>query len=927
MNKFTRFAIALCLIALGCTTGYAATQKSKKSMTTDVVKKEKTLYKTNFQEWEKLSASTTATEVVKQMTTGANLTFTLFNTAVDPAGTNSKFTNECCTAGYLQTNKDATNVPYILTSPIKSVTTLSLVQAATGGTRGITLAVKGDGDADWVMLHNKTVGDSKGEVLTFDINRANCQIKIGTLAPSQNAYVLSMEIKGMVEEAARTFTDFAIDFTSNPYTVTKPATGALPEGVTVNGSWHDSQHGYNTTTLTVPVDGPVKIKFGNCQYSGTPAIIKNGDTELARVACTKGCDGETAWTYNVEAAATLTITTPQYCPSISVEACDFIPEVTVSYFNTDGSLIGEEVVGGGSELKFKYSAEDLNLGLGVAFRGWFDSKLSTGSKVKEGIALTEDTRLYAHATPLEIASSTARYEYDLTKTYFYVEDHECIDIDGTWHDGQHGWTANSIKLWVAEKAYITVGTCVYSNESTATVTDPNGKEVASFPVKADADGAEQTFRYDGPSGWITITFPKSSYTHKVSIWNVVDFLEFNETTGYYEVPANDASSFLLALKSANGTGNTKIYLPKGTYNLGQTCLTAISGKNISIIGESMENTIIVNAPLPENEGIGTTATLYNTSDGLYLQDLTIWNNMTFNGGTGRAVCLQDKGKNTICKNVKLLSYQDTYYSNAASRFYWEDSEIHGVVDYICGDGDVVYNRVKFVNEEIKNTTIAAPYTSASCKWGYVMLDCEIETLCKEFNFGRSWGGDSKLQYIRTKILNPEKLVSTRFTTSGMNIAAYKFKEYQSTDANGNIITPASNVLKFTHSTGDKEYETVLTADEAATYTLENIYGTWAPNTICAQAEVTEGEISAPQADATYLVDGKIYVGTIPAGAKSVRKANARGGFGPAFGDPSAISSVIVTELTDAPIYNIAGQRVAQNAKGILIQNGIKHIVR
>ena len=78
-----------------------------------------------------------------------------------------------------------------------------------------------------------------------------------------------------------------------------------------------------------------------------------------------------------------------------------------------------------------------------------------------------------------------------------------------------------------------------------------------------------------------------------------------------------------------------------------------------------------------------------------------------------------KGENTICKNVRMLSYQDTYYSNKASKFYWEDCEIHGTVDYLCGDGDVIYNRVKLVNENRNTTTtpngettVAAPNTTS-----------------------------------------------------------------------------------------------------------------------------------------------------------------------------------------------------------------------
>ena len=45
-------------------------------------------------------------------------------------------------------------------------------------------------------------------------------------------------------------------------------------------------------------------------------------------------------------------------------------------------------------------------------------------------------------------------------------------------------------------------------------------------------------------------------------------------------------------------------------------------------------------------------------------------------------------------------------------------------------------------------------------------------------------------------------------------------------------------MKFTHSTGDKEYETILTAEEAARFTVANIFGTWTPDAICAQQTTT-----------------------------------------------------------------------------------------
>ncbi|MDE5839737.1 MAG: hypothetical protein K2H49_02340, partial [Muribaculaceae bacterium] len=481
----------------------------------------------------------------------------------------------------------------------------------------------------------------------------------------------------------RHFTDFQIDFTTDPYTVVKPEDGNLPAGVTVEGTFHDNNHGYNSSTVTVPVDGAVKITFGNCTFNGTGATIKNGDKILATLPCNGSCDSTTTWTYNSDDDAVLTIITPSYCPSLSVAACDFIPDVTVSYYNTDGKLIGTDLLPGGDPLSYKYSIEDVTVPEGEAFRGWFASKKATAEKVMEGTPIEVDTELFARSTKIEKPTSTSRFVYDLTKTYFYVEDHEAIEIDGKYYNN-HGWlvgNGGTIKVNVAGKSYVTVGCCQYSAESTATVTNEAGEKIDEFQVKGASDGEEYTFQYEGEPGWLTITFPNGAYVHNVTIANVVEFVEYNDATDYYEIPAGDVTSFLLALKAASSKTGAKIFLPNGTYDLGTTTLTPVNGKNISIIGESTKGTVILNYPPLEAEGIGVTATLLNRSENLYLQDLTLRNAMPFDGkaAAGRAVALQDKGKNTICKNVNLESYQDTYYSNNNSAyFYFEDGEIHGV---------------------------------------------------------------------------------------------------------------------------------------------------------------------------------------------------------------------------------------------------------
>ncbi len=876
----------------------------------------KSLYKTNFKDWEAIGSSESETSVKKTTTDGQELTFYLKETQANPTGTNGKFTSECISEGYLMAAKTAT--PYIKTSTLASVTTVKFVHAATGSSRGWGLKAKGDGDADWVVISDAIANPSSGQEVEVEVNRTNVQLWFYNLNASQNAYMTSLEIKGKVEVEPRNFENFTVDFRSeNNYTVVAPTTG-LPKGVTVDaGTFHDAQHGYSGVKMTVPVDGPVKFTIGGCQYSNQATVSIDGGTPIVIETQGAGCDnrfGEynksVVYTYNEEKAATLTFDLGNYCPFIIAEACDFIPSVTVTYYNTDGKVISEETVAGNSELQFKYSVADLTIPEGQAFRGWFDGKASTAKKVKEGVALTEDIKLYAKASEIEKAAVGTHYDYDMTKAYWYVEDHEVISIENGKYYNNHGWNMGAngtIKLQVAGKCYVNVKNCQYSNEQTVSVTDSEGKEVTTFALPASADGAATAFQYDGPATTLTFTFPVgSAYIHGIEVYNVENFLAYDEATGYYQIPSGDASSLMLAIKSAKD--GDKIFLPNGTYDFGETVLTQISANNLSIIGESMDKTIIRNAPDKSIEGIGTTATLLNTSKNLYMQDLTIQNALDYYacGGTGRAVCLQDKGENTICKNVKMLSYQDTYYSNKASKFYWEDCEIHGTVDYLCGDGDVIYNRCKFVNESRENgkqsgsDVLCAPYTtSKDCPWGYVFLDCSVASQCTDFTFARAWGGEPRAQFIRTKILD-NSLAASRFTVAGMNVAADKFKEYATTNPAGNVSTPESNVIEFTHSSGNKKYETVLTDEEAAQYTVANIFGEWAPDKITAQeTDKDNGTI--------FLVNGKIT--TVRPTEGKYRIANARGGFGP------------VIDLTE--IYQIDGKDVtAQYIKNADFSDGL-----
>ena len=873
-----------------------------------------------------MKSSTTATSIKKTTTDGQELTFSLSETEVNPTGTQAKFTNECITEGYLMAAKTAT--PYIKTSTLANVTSVKFVHAATGSNRGWGLKVKGDGDADWVTLSNEVTAE-QGKEVEVNVKRTNVQLWFYNLNPDQNAYMTSLEIKGMVEVKPRTFSSFVVDFrheSKQPVIVSQNNT--LPEGVSIDaGSFHDAQHGFSNVKMTVPVDGPVRFSIGSCKYNKKGATVSIDGGEPIAIAISENCDNgfgdfnySDVYTYNEEKPATLTFDLGDYCPFFKAETCDYTPTVTVAYYNTDGKLIGEETVESGSKLDFKYSSADITIPSGHAFRGWFNGKAATAEKVQQGTVVNEDIKLYAKVTAIERAMVGTHFEYDLTKKNWYVDDHELIDIENGEYfskDGKHGWIIGAngtIQLQVAGKCYVNIKNCQYSAQQTVTVKSAGVKEIAKFDLPVATDGETTTIKYDGSETTLTFTFPVgSAYIHGIEVYNVENFLAYDENTHYYEIAPNDAAGLLLALKAVKD--GDKIFLPNGTYDLGETVLTTISANNVSIIGESMDNTIIRNAPDKTTEGIGTTAIFVNNSKNLYLQDLTLRNDLDYYavGGTARAVCLQDKGENTICKNVKMFSHQDTYYSNKASKFYWEDSELHGCVDYVCGDGDVVFNRSKFVNEsrakdkKSGSVVICAPNTSESCTWGYVFLDCNISSLCNDFTFARSWGGKSKAQFIRTQILD-NSLASSRFTIEGMNVAADKFKEYATTNSEGTITTPKSNVIKFTHSSGNNEFETVLSDDEAAQYTVANIFGEWAPDKIAAQ--VTDKDKGS-----VFLVDGKITTDRPTEG--KFRIANTRGGFGPEV-DASTATAI---ETVTFPTTMNAPKKFFKDEKIVILKNG------
>ena len=317
------------------------------------------------------------------------------------------------------------------------------------------------------------------------------------------------------------------------------------------------------------------------------------------------------------------------------------------------------------------------------------------------------------------------------------------------------------------------------------------------------------------------------------------------------VQKGDVSSLLEAIDEANRVNSEPdaerlyILIPDGLYDLGERVLTRLSGHNVAVVGQSMEGTIIRNEPDVKTESISKTAVIQNRGTGNYLQDLTLKNDLDYYRAEpdGRAVALQDKGQRTICHRVRMLSHQDTYYSDSETcQHYMRDCEIHGTIDFICGAGDVWFERCRIVTE--KRTTdggginiITATRTDKT-PWGYVFNRCTIENKVSMFNYGRSWHTNPRCVWLHTTLLTPQKLEETRFDDEGMKTSGNYFKEFHTMDATGRDITPKSNVVTFTLRDHTQPFvaETIMTRQESRQYKVGTVFADWSPEKLLKSLE-------------------------------------------------------------------------------------------
>lgn len=300
--------------------------------------------------------------------------------------------------------------------------------------------------------------------------------------------------------------------------------------------------------------------------------------------------------------------------------------------------------------------------------------------------------------------------------------------------------------------------------------------------------------------------------------------------------------------------------PKTDMNGQNNGMTEIVKSNISLIGQSKEGVRIWNHPIVE--GITYTATINlpklenKTIEDFYVQDLTLENKFDYWGsvsgqdasGAGRAVAFWDKGNRTVMKNVSLLSWQDTYYSDNSNdnyRGYFEGCDLAGVVDWICGNGDIWFERCNLIHRDRTGNNIAASSTEVGQEWGYVFNNCNIKVENEDplkfkdqnWTLARPWNNSPACTFINTKMYTQPRKYGWTKMIAGLKL---RFHEFKSMDGYGNPIPLETRSLAAcTPAPGSDDC--ILT--DTTGYNIRNVMsGTDAfdPQILCRQIDAKSG---------------------------------------------------------------------------------------
>lgn len=280
------------------------------------------------------------------------------------------------------------------------------------------------------------------------------------------------------------------------------------------------------------------------------------------------------------------------------------------------------------------------------------------------------------------------------------------------------------------------------------------------------------------------------------------------------IPSSNPTPYIIHIKE--GTYKEKVLIKKGL-------------DNVILVGDGRDKTILtwddcqgtyngVDGSVPEAQR--RSYTLRVESQRVQIHDMTIENTHQNTTGSGdQAMAVEVKYGSVSFFDCNITGYQDTFLGrDDSARVYAKGCLVEGNVDFIYGASVMLFDHCQ-INVNREGAAITAPSTAAAAPYGITFLDCEVTSDEVGFNgakvnsiyLGRAWHYGAKSVWVRCKM--PKTLHADGWMANmSDDVVEDKkiFAEWGCTYAGAD-------------ASARKHGGRVLTDQEAATYTAENIF--------------------------------------------------------------------------------------------------------
>lgn len=344
-------------------------------------------------------------------------------------------------------------------------------------------------------------------------------------------------------------------------------------------------------------------------------------------------------------------------------------------------------------------------------------------------------------------------------------------------------------------------------------------------IKANAAGGTERYRIFVPDGEYNIrgTSPLTSTEVTGNLWG----------------------------KDLNGTPTQTVALTMTDYkdHVFYNGRSILSSDNISIIGQSQDSTIIYSDPRICGLERSPIFSISNNVKGTYMQDFTLENRFCNSMGnqpdaylvgkekekTGGAPSIMDNGYHTVAKYVTLKAHDGTYVSSPVkgqqTDNYYEDCQLWGMHYPLLRTGQTWWQNPKVVlRYSSKRAAILSSIEHFSTEpWGYILKDgvftaenAAARTKNENAFVLGAYVRNSPVQTLLNMTFDVAPLAAGFNRRIGNN-EVIRFHEYGSLTAAG-VPADLSNRSTAAIVPGKGSDDYVLTATQAAEYTIENMFG-------------------------------------------------------------------------------------------------------